>query len=78
MVTDNEKFSLALSQNLLEMCTREHHPQSTPKGKINPQASKRKHHEAQHGALASCRITCMVYSVHNEAHQTATKFKCTI
>jgi hypothetical protein len=43
---DHRKFHLVLLQNLLEISTREPHPQSNPTGGLNPQASQMKCLEA--------------------------------
>jgi hypothetical protein len=45
---DHQKFGLTLVQNLLEMSAREPQPQSSPRGRPNPQASKMIYLEAQH------------------------------
>jgi hypothetical protein len=72
-----QSFCLPLVQNLLEMSAGESHPQSTPRGKINPQASQvscLQSGHTKHFPNAGSHLRCCMCSASKKP--MATKFMC--
>jgi len=71
---DHRKVPVVLVQNLLEMSSREPHPQFTPRRRRNPPANQRIRH-IEHWTVAGWHLQCHVCAACHK--RTATKFQCT-